>query len=78
MKKRDKMLILAVTCIFAYTVAAIVLQFFTSVEISSTLTLCWYGFWTSEIFLLAGITKTKVKNKYYEQAGMPESEDTAC
>jgi hypothetical protein len=76
MKKRDKMLIVAVVCIVTYTAAAIVLQFCTSVEISSTLTLCWYGFWTAEIWALSGITKTKIKNKYYDQAGVPpESEE---
>ncbi len=75
MAKRDKMLIVAVTCIVSYTVAAIILQFFTSVEVSSTLTLCWYGFWTAEIWTLSGITKAKLKNKYYNQAGMQESEE---
>ena len=75
LKKRDKMLAIAVICILGYTVTAFILQFYTSVEISSTLTLCWFGFWTSEIFILAGITKTKVKNKYYNQAGMVESEE---
>ena len=76
MAKRDKMLLAAVVCIVGYTIAAIFLQFCTSVELSSTLTLCWYGFWTAEIWALSGITKTKIKtNKYYRQAGMPEESE---
>ena len=80
LKKRDKMLAIAVACVVSYTVAAFVLQFYTSVEISSTLTLSWYGFWTVEIWQLSRITTTKIKNKYYSQAGMPaeESEDETC
>ena len=54
------MLIISVINIVWYTIAAIVLQFKVGVEISSTLTTCWYAFWTSEIFVLAGIRISKV------------------
>ena len=80
LKKRDKMLAIAVICILGYTVTAFILQFHTSVEISSTLTLSWFGFWTVEIWQLSRITTTKLNNRYYSQAGMPaeESEDESC
>ena len=48
----------------AYTVAAFVLQFKTSVEISSTLTTCWFAFWAVEVAALAGIKITKTKKSY--------------
>lgn len=61
---RTSKIILAVAVfnILWFTVAAIFLQFKTSVELSGTLITCWYGFWTAEIFALAGIKINKVKN----------------
>jgi flagellar biosynthesis component FlhA len=53
-----------IVAIMIYTIAAFILQFFTQTEISTTLTTCYYGFWTVEIISLAGIKATKVrKNK---------------
>lgn len=75
--KRDRsvsniMLVVIVTSIILYTIAAFVLQFRTSIEISPTLTTHWYIFWTSEIIMLAGIRVSKVfknreQNQYYEE-----------
>ena len=59
-KTSKRMLTVSVFNIVWYTIAAIVLQFKVGVEISSTLTTCWYTFWTSEIFVLAGIRISKV------------------
>lgn len=56
------MLIVSVLNIIWYTIVSIILQFKTSIEISSTLTTCWYAFWTGEIFSLAGIKISKVKH----------------
>jgi hypothetical protein len=60
MKTATKVLIVSVINIVWFTVAAIVLQFKTSVELSSTLITCWYTFWTCEIFAIAGIRISKV------------------
>lgn len=48
--------------IFTFTGAAIYLQFVTSVELSSTLIMSFYGFCTGELWLLASIKKTKIKS----------------
>jgi hypothetical protein len=71
-KTSTKMLVLVVINILWFTIAAIFLQFKTSVELSSTLITCWYAFWTSEIFLLAGIKITKVK---HSDDGEEDSDD---
>lgn len=73
-KVSNRMLAVAVLNIIFYTVAAIVLQFFTSVELSPTLTTCWYAFWTSEIFALTGIKISKVKHQSEEEVYDDEGE----
>ena len=60
LKTATKVLIVSVINIIWFTVAAIWLQFKTSVELSSTLITCWYAFWTCEIFAIAGIRISKV------------------
>ena len=60
LKTATKVLIVSVLNITWFTVAAIWLQFKTSVELSSTLITCWYAFWTCEIFAIAGIRISKV------------------
>lgn len=61
-KTSNRMLVVSVINILWYTIVAIILQFKTQIEISSTLTTCWYAFWTGEIFALAGIKISKVKH----------------
>ena len=61
-KVSNRMLVVSVINILWYTIAAIILQFKSQIEISSTLTTCWYAFWTGEIFALAGIKISKVKH----------------
>jgi hypothetical protein len=46
--------------IILYTMASFVLQFFTQIEISPTLTTAWFSFWGAEIISLAGIKISKV------------------
>ena len=58
-KVSNVMLVIVVFMIVAYVVASFVLQFFTSVEISATLTTCYFAFWTVEIVSLAGIRVSK-------------------
>lgn len=55
LKKSDLVLICSIVAVVVYTIAAIVLQWHTSVEISPTLTEKWYQFWTIEIVALSGI-----------------------
>lgn len=78
MKTSNKMLIVSVSMIVIFTIAAIVLQFQTSVELSSTLITCWYVFWTAEIFSIAGIKVSKVKHNYnsYGEEDSDEEEIT--
>ena len=89
-RKRRKvsniLLVVAVMAIGAYTVANLWITYKTGVSIDSTLTTCFYTFWVSEIFALAGIKLSKVKNNYdstsYEEPAFvsdeiedPEDED---
>ena len=66
-KVSNIMLIVSVINILWFTIVAIVLQFVTMVELSSTLITCWYAFWTCEVFVLAGIKITKVKHTNIEE-----------
>ena len=58
----DYIVATAITAITLYTVAAVLLQFCGFTEISSTLTTCWFSFWTVEIVALAAIKGGKVKH----------------
>lgn len=66
MKTSTKVVIAAVVCNIVYTIAAFVLQFATSVEVSSTLTTCWFTFWGVEVGALAGIKIAKTRYKKEE------------
>lgn len=63
-KKKKKisniMLVVVVIAIVGYVIADYALQSQIGVEISPTITPYWFGFWGSELFLLAGIKTTKV------------------
>lgn len=59
--------------IFIFTGFAIYLQFVTSVELSSTLIVSFYGFCTGELWLLASIKKTKI-NMPSDNFTPPESD----
>ena len=58
------MLILICIMIILYTVATFGLQYFTSVEISPTLTTAWFAFWGTELVALAAIKNQKIKYDY--------------
>ena len=58
----DYIVAAAIVAIGIYTAAAVVLQFCGFMEISSTLTTCWFSFWTVEIVALAAIKGGKVKH----------------
>lgn len=56
----NKVLIASISAIILYTIVALVIQYYTSIEVSTTLSTLWYGFWTVEITALAGIKVSKV------------------
>lgn len=59
-KTSNIVLICSIAAVILYTVTSILIQYHTGIEISSTLSTLWYGFWTVEITALAGIKVTKV------------------
>lgn len=62
----DLFVYISMTAIIAYTIPAFVLQFLGLMEISPTLTISWYGFWTTEIVLLASLKSSKNRHKAKE------------
>lgn len=74
-KVSNVMLVIIVVMVTLYTVASFALQFFTSVEISSTLTTCFYAFWGTELAVLAGMKTSKIlKGTNKEEEDLPEDE----
>lgn len=73
-KVSNVMLVIIVIMVTLYTMASFALQFCTSVEISSTLTTCFFAFWSAEIIALAGIRVSKVQKEKKEEEDLPESE----
>jgi len=61
-KKKFSSILIVIVCIMIvlYTAANFILQYFTSVEVSPTLTQAWFTFWGAELFCLAGIRISKV------------------
>lgn len=69
-KTSNIMLVVSVLAILIYTIASFWLQYRTGIPIDPTLTTLYYGFWTCEVFVLAGIKISKVIK--------PSSSDEAC
>lgn len=64
------MLVVVVIAIVGYVVADFLLQYHTGVEVSPTITTCWFSFWGAEILALAGIKVSKVlKTSHHEFIG---------
>ena len=61
-KVSNIMLIVIIIAITLYAAADFVLQYFTSIEVSPTLTTCWFAFWGTEIVSLAVIKTSKIKH----------------
>ena len=61
-KVSNIMLVLICVMIIAYTIADFLLQYFTSIEVSPTLTTAWFAFWGTEIIALTAIKTSKVKH----------------
>ena len=66
-KVSNIMLVIICTMIILYTVADFVLQYFTQIEVSPTLTTAWFAFWGTELVALAAIKTTKVKHGNTEE-----------
>lgn len=62
-KVSNILLVVVVVAIVSYTVANLWIAYATGMSIDSTLTTCFYAFFSSELFLLAGIKLSKIKNK---------------
>lgn len=60
--------------VFTFTGVAIFLQFITSVELSPTLTTCFYAFCTGELWMLSSIEKAKIYTDI-DNDGIPDGED---
>ena len=63
-KVSNILLVVSVVAITVYTVANMWITYATGVAIDSTLTTCLYAFFSSELFILAGIKISKIKNNY--------------
>jgi hypothetical protein len=61
-KKKVSNIMLVIVClmIILYAAANFALQYFTSIEVSPTLTTAWFSFWGGEILCLAGIKVSKI------------------
>lgn len=63
----DYIVFISIFMVSLFTVAAFILQFKGLMEISATLTTCWFAFWTVEIVALAAIRTSKVKHNYEKE-----------
>lgn len=71
-KKKVSNIMLVIACIMItlYAAADFALQYFTSIEVSPTLTTSWFAFWGGELLCLTGIKVSKVlTNKDSEDLG---------
>ena len=64
LKFNKLIVLLSIVAIISYTIVAILLQKYTLVELSPTLTTCVYGFFGTELLGLAGI---KIFDTKYQQ-----------
>lgn len=63
-KKKVSNIMLVVICvmIICYAIANFVLQYFTQIEVSPTLTTAWFSFWGVELVSLTAIKTSKIKH----------------
>ena len=74
-KVSNIMLAVVVIMIVGYVAVNFLLQYHTGVEVSPTITTCWFSFWGAEILALAGIKVSKVFKKNNEEYMYEESLD---
>ena len=75
-KVSNIMLFIIVIAIVGYVVADFMLQYRMGVEISPTITTCWFAFWTVEIVSLASIRVSKVvkEKTHIDQQDYPHAD----
>ena len=71
-KVSNIMLVLICSMIILYTAADFALQYFTSIEVSPTLTNAWFAFWGTEIVALTAIKTAKVIKNQDKKTETPE------
>lgn len=77
-KVSNVMLFVIVVAIIGYVIADFILQYRMGIEISSTITTCWFAFWGTEIIALTGIKMSKVKHGTSDILDvMPDAEYTS-
>lgn len=72
---RTKLVWFCVVMITLYTIAAVWLQFVTQVEVSTTLTTCFYGFFSIELWNISRITINRTKNGYYSKTDIVNNDN---
>ena len=72
LKFNKLIVLLSIVAIIAYTVAAILLQKYTMMELSPTLTTCVYAFFGTELIGLAGIKICDTKFMQCEPSNISE------
>lgn len=61
-KTSNIVLVISIIAVTLYAIADFLLQYFANIEVSPTLTGCWFTFWGVEIISLAAIKTSKVKH----------------
>lgn len=77
-KKKVSNIMLVIVCIMIllYTIASFILQYYTGVEVSATLTSAWFAFWGCELFNLMFIKTSKLKYNQVVIEAVSEDEDS--
>lgn len=71
----DYIVVVSILAVTIFTVAAFVLQFRGYMEISATLTGCWFAFWSVEVVALASIKNSKSKYVNSQNYGEEDSDE---
>ena len=75
-KKKVSNIMLVVICIMIvlYAIANFVLQYYTQIEVSPTLTTSWFAFWGVELVSLTAIKTSKIKHNQDNESVVVEDE----
>lgn len=63
-----------IVSLFSFTGLAVYVQLATQIELSPTLTTCFFAFCTGELWMLASIKKSKIKHQFVDDPSTPENE----
>lgn len=72
-KVSNIMLVLICVMIISYAIADFVLQYYTNIEVSPTLTTAWFAFWGVELVNLTVIKTSKVKHNQDKDVEVEEA-----